>query len=112
LSPILHNRIILIGSSKDHDFAAVARRLVEQAMGEKPDGSPLDRQREKNPAAAAPAKLGGTKSGAASLSLCKRSLIPKKAAQTRWENSQRSFRRHYLPRKESEAASLVRNTER
>jgi hypothetical protein len=28
-------------SSKDHDFTAVARRVVEQAIGEQMDGSPL-----------------------------------------------------------------------
>jgi hypothetical protein len=29
-------------SSKDHDFTTVARPVVEQTIGEKMDGSPLD----------------------------------------------------------------------
>jgi hypothetical protein len=37
---------------KDHDFATVARNVVEQAIGEKLDGSPLDDPNAgKNPAA-------------------------------------------------------------
>jgi hypothetical protein len=46
---------------KDHDFAANALRVVEQAMGEKIDGSPLpDPNAGKNPAAVALGKLGGS----------------------------------------------------
>ncbi len=75
-------------SSKDHDFATVARRVVEQAIGEKLDGSPLDGPHKgKNPAAVALGKLGGAKGGAAraaALSPQKRSAIAKKAAQARW----------------------------
>jgi hypothetical protein len=45
---------------KDHDFASVALRVVEQAIGEKWDGSPLpDKHAGKNPAAVALGKLGG-----------------------------------------------------
>lgn len=51
---------------KDHDFTTVARRVVEQAIGEKLDGSPLDDPNAgKNPAAVALGKLGGAKGGAA-----------------------------------------------
>ena len=40
-------------SSKDHDFTTVAKRVVEQAIGEQWDGSPLpDKDTGKNPAAA------------------------------------------------------------
>ena len=75
-------------SSKDHDFTTIARRVVEQAIGEKMDGSPLDDPlKGKNPAAVALGKLGGAKGGAAraaALSPRKRSAIAKKAAAARW----------------------------
>ena len=75
-------------SSKDHDFATVARRVVEQAIGEKLDGSPLDDPNVgKNPAAVALGKLGGAKGGRAradKLSAGKRRAIAKKAAKARW----------------------------
>src|SRR5262245_41667593 len=57
-----HDRIIPTRSSKgaDHDFATVTRRVAEQAMGEKMDGSPLDDPNKgTNPAAVALGKLGG-----------------------------------------------------
>jgi hypothetical protein len=73
---------------KDHDFTTVALRVVEQAINEKWDGSPLpDQYAGKNPAAVALGKLGGAKGGAAraaALSPQKRSMIAKKAAQARW----------------------------
>ncbi len=75
-------------SSKDHDFATVARRVVEQAIGEHLDGTPLDDPNKgKNPAAVALGKLGGAKGGAAraaALSPRKRKMIAKKAAAARW----------------------------
>jgi len=75
-------------SSKDHDFATVARNIVEQAIGEKLDGSPLeDKDKGKNPAAVALGKLGGAKGGKAraeALSPAKRKAIAKKAAKARW----------------------------
>lgn len=73
---------------KAHDFTTIARRVVEQAIGEKLDGSPLDDPNQgKNPAAVALGKLGGAKGGAAraaALSPAKRKAIAKKAAQARW----------------------------
>jgi hypothetical protein len=73
---------------KDHDFATVARSVVEQAIGEKLDESPLpDPNAGKNPAAVALGRLGGMKGGKAraeSLSPRKRSAIAKKAAKARW----------------------------
>jgi hypothetical protein len=73
---------------KDHDFTTVARRVVEQAIGEQWDGEPLpDKDAGKNPAAVALGKLGGAKGGAAraaALSPKKRSAIAKKAAAARW----------------------------
>lgn len=73
---------------RDHDFATVARRVVEQAIGEKLDGSPLpDPNTGKNPAAVALGKLGGAKGGRAradALSPAKRKAIARKAAAARW----------------------------
>jgi hypothetical protein len=75
------------GTSRDHDFATIARRVVEQAIGEKLDGSPLDEPPAKNPAAVALGKLGGAKGGRAraeALTPAKRKAIAKKAAAARW----------------------------
>lgn len=67
---------------------AVGRRVVEQAIGEKLTGEPLDDPNAgKNPAAVALGKLGGAKGGAAraaALSPVKRRAIAKKAARARW----------------------------
>jgi hypothetical protein len=75
-------------SSKEHDFAINAFRIVEQAIGEKMDGTPLSDPNEgKNPAAVALGKLGGAKGGkarAAKLSPAQRRTIAKKAAKARW----------------------------
>ena len=75
-------------SSKDHDFATVARRVVEQAIGETLTGQPLpDPNAGKNPAAVALGKLGGAKGGKAranKLSPAKRKAIARKAANARW----------------------------
>jgi hypothetical protein len=75
-------------SSKDHDFATVARRVVERAIGETLTGEPLPNPSEgKNPAAVALGRLGGAKGGkarAAKLSPARRKAIAKKAADKRW----------------------------
>jgi hypothetical protein len=63
---LCHNPIMPTRSSKprDHDFTTVARRVVEQAIGEKLDGTPLDDPNAgKNPAAVALGKLGGAEGG-------------------------------------------------
>ena len=74
--------------SRDHDFATNARRVVEQAIGEHLDGTPLeDPNAGKNPAAVALGRLGGAKGGKArakKLSPAKRKAIAKKAAKARW----------------------------
>lgn len=71
-----------------HDFTVIARRVVEQAIGEHLDGTPLeDKNAGKNPAAVALGKLGGAKGGKAraeALSPAKRKAIAKKAARARW----------------------------
>lgn len=72
----------------DHDFAVNAFRVVEQAIGEKMDGSPLpDKDAGKNPHAVALGRLGGQKGGKAraeKLSPAKRKAIARKAARSRW----------------------------
>jgi hypothetical protein len=74
--------------SRDHDFATVARQVVEQAIEEHLDGTPLeDPNAGKNPHAVALGRMGGQKGGKAraeALSATKRRAIAKKAAQTRW----------------------------
>lgn len=73
-----------------HDFTVVARHVVEQAIGERLDGSPPPNPHEgKNPAAVALGKLGGPKGGRArakSLSADKRREIALKAAKARWKH--------------------------
>jgi len=74
----------------DHDFMTVARNVVERAIGEKMDGSPLDDpDLGKNPHAVALGRLGGLKGGKAraeTLSARERQSIARKAANTRWKN--------------------------
>lgn len=69
-----------------------ALRVVEQAIGEQIDGSPLENpQSNKNQAAVALGKLGGLKGGkarAAKLTAQQRSEIAKKAAQARWQKEE------------------------
>lgn len=73
----------------DHDFAVNAFRVVEQAIGERMDGSPLpDKDAGKNPHAVALGKLGGVKGGKAraeALTPAKRRAIAKRAASARWK---------------------------
>jgi hypothetical protein len=69
---------------------SVARRVVEDAIGEKLDGSPLAKEPPdtRNPAAVALSKLGASKGGKAraeSLSRAKRVAIAKRAAAARWK---------------------------
>jgi hypothetical protein len=76
------------GTARDHDFATVARSVVERAIGERLDGSPLPPAPAKNPAAVALGKLGGQKGGRAraeALTPAKRRSIARKAAAARWK---------------------------
>jgi hypothetical protein len=51
---------------KSHDFTTIARNVVEQAIGERLNGSPLpEKDAGKNPAAVALGRLGGMKGGKA-----------------------------------------------
>jgi hypothetical protein len=76
-------------SSTEHDFTVVVRRVVERAIGEHLDGSPLeDPDAEKNSHAVALGRLGGQKGGTAraeKLTPRHRSRIAARAAQSRWE---------------------------
>lgn len=71
------------------DFTSIARRVVEEAIGERLDGSPLPEPEPdtRNPAAVALNRLGASKGGkarAAALTKRKRSAIARKAAAARW----------------------------
>jgi hypothetical protein len=75
----------------EHDFTVVARRVVEQAIGERLDGKTLESHPlpVKNINAVALGRLGGEKGGharAKSLSAKERKRIAKKAAKARWSN--------------------------
>jgi len=67
----------------------VAREVVERAIGEQMDGSPLESPVDtRNPHAVALGKAGGKKGGIArakALSPTKRRQIAKKAADSRWK---------------------------
>jgi hypothetical protein len=76
-------------SSQKRDFMQVARGIVEQAIGEKMDGNPLETPPpdRRNPHAVALGTIGGKKGGRArakALSPAKRRLIAKNAANARW----------------------------
>ena len=93
LAPVLelcHGAVMAKRSGEKRDFMQIARAVVEQAIGEQMDGSPLaDPDSGKNPAAVALGKLGGAKGGHAranKLSPAKRKAIAKKAAASRWND--------------------------
>lgn len=76
---------------RPRDPNLLARSVVEDLIGERMDGTPLDKPVEppdtRNPAAVALSKLGASKGGKAraeALSARKRKLIAKKAARARW----------------------------
>ncbi len=76
-------------SSPKRDFMEVARGIVEAAIGEQMDGSPLPQPAPdtRNPHAVALGSMGGRKGGrsrAKKLSAAKRKAIARKAAKTRW----------------------------
>jgi hypothetical protein len=89
-----HNRTMPPRASKDKpkrpkDPNLLARSVMEDLIGEKWDGAPLEHppERVKNPAAVALSKLGASKGGKAraeSLTPKQRSKIAKKAAKARW----------------------------
>ena len=76
---------------RDRDFTSIARRVVEQAIGEHLDGSPLqDPNAGKDARAVARGRLGGLRGGpnrATALSAKERKRIAKRAAKARWGKS-------------------------
>jgi hypothetical protein len=76
-------------SGEKRDFMQVAREVVEQAIGEHMDGTPLEAPVDsRNPHAVALGRMGGKKGGTArakALSPAKRKAIAKKAAKSRWK---------------------------
>ena len=76
-------------SGQKPDFMQVARAIVEQAIGEQMDGTPLKESRDRrNAHAVAIGKLGGRKGGKArarKLSAARRKAIARKAAKGRWK---------------------------
>jgi hypothetical protein len=77
-------------SGEKRDFMQIAREIVEQAIGEHIDGTPLETPVDsRNPHAVALGKMGGKKGGKAranALSPSKRRAIAKKAARSRWKS--------------------------
>jgi hypothetical protein len=73
----------------ERDFTVIARHIVEKAIGEHLDGSPLEiAASTKSNAAVSRGRLGGLKGGrarAAKLSRKRRKQIATKAAKSRWE---------------------------
>jgi len=78
-------------TSTKRDFMQVAREVVEQAIGEHMDGTPLEKPVDsRDPHFVALGSKGGKKGGKARaerLSPKQRSAIAKKAARTRWAKS-------------------------
>jgi hypothetical protein len=75
-------------AKQKRDFMEVARGVVEQAIGEKMDGSPLETAIDlRNPHAVALGSIGGKKGGKAraeKLTPARRRAIAKRAADARW----------------------------
>jgi hypothetical protein len=76
-------------SSGKRDFMQVARDVVEHAIGEHMDGTPLERPVDsRNPHAVALGSIGGNKGGKArakALSAKRRKEIAQLAASARWD---------------------------
>lgn len=87
-----HDDVMPKRSSPKRDFMEVARSVVEHAIGEQMDGSPLqDKVDERNPHAVEAGRLGGLKGGKARakrLSSSQRRAIARKAAEKRWESQE------------------------
>ena len=76
-------------SRKPRDFVIRARQIVEQAIGERLDGSPLEQASTKNENAVALGRLGGKKGGnarAKKLSPERRKEIASKAGKASWQD--------------------------
>jgi hypothetical protein len=87
-----HDGVVPKRSSPKRDFMEVARGVVEQAIGEQMDGTPLPQPEPdtRNPHAVALGSMGGRKGGKArakKLSRLQRMKIAKKGAKARWRKS-------------------------
>lgn len=76
--------------TKERDFTVIARRVVEQAIGEHLDGTPLESHKSvhKESVAVLRGRQGGLKGGSArakKLSAKRRKQIARKAAKSRWK---------------------------
>lgn len=85
-----HDVVMPKRSTPKRDFMEVARSVVEHAIGEQMDGSPLPEPEPdtRNPHAVALGSIGGRKGGKArarKLSPAKRKAIAKRAARSRWD---------------------------
>lgn len=75
------------GTSRDHDFTVRARSVLEKAIGEHLDGTPLEDE-EKDPKLVQRARKAGLVGGharARRLSSREKREIARKAAQARWK---------------------------
>jgi len=83
-----HDVLMAKRSGQKRDFMEVARGIVEQAIGEQMNGTPLENPIDtRNPNAVALGQLGGRKGGQArakSLTPARRKRIAKEAAKARW----------------------------
>ena len=89
-----HDGVMPKRSSPKRDFMEVARSVVEHAIGEQMDGSPLPAPEpdKRNPHAVALGSMGGRKGGKArakALSPTQRSRIAARAAKTRWKTTKK-----------------------
>jgi hypothetical protein len=77
-------------SGQKRDFMQVAREVTEHAIGERMDGTPLDKPVDRrNPHAVALGSIGGNKGGKArakKLSAKRRKEIARLAASARWND--------------------------
>ena len=75
--------------AKDRDFFVNARRVVEQAIGEHMDGTPLEQPHsDKDPDAVARGRKGGSRGGkarASKLTSAERTAIARRGAIARWK---------------------------
>jgi len=79
-------------AKRKRDFLQVAREVVEKAIGERMDGTPLKQEIDaRNPLSVKAGRLGGLKGGKArakKLSSSQRREIARKAAEKRWRPEQ------------------------
>src|SRR4051794_19377490 len=80
----IHVNIKSMSKQKGRDFASNALRVVEQAIGEHMDGTPLEEAESQKTGRAESGKKGG-QSRAKALTVSQRRQIAMKAARARWK---------------------------